>query len=74
MSTPRSKADLANLDVERTALSLPEVAASTGVSYETARQWVRSGAVPSFPVGQQYFVPVDLLKAALRRMAGQDAA
>lgn len=44
-------------------LSLHEVASFLGISYSTAYQMARSGAIPVFRVGRRYRVPRSALKA-----------
>jgi len=49
-------------NIERLSFSVQEAAQAIGVSSRTIHEFVKSGSIPSFRMGQRVLIPADALR------------
>lgn len=60
---------MANLD--KTYLTLDQVAVKYSMSIDTLRRWARDGVIPCFRIGRKYLVEIDEMERFIETLKAQ---
>lgn len=60
---------MANLD--KTYLTLDQVAVKYSMSIDTLRRWARDGRIPCFRIGRKYLVEIDEMERYVQTLKAQ---